>query len=372
MAAPRPRALVSVTNDLATDNRVHRTCLALGELGYDVLLVGRRLPGSLPLDRPYRTHRMRLLFNKGPLFYAEYELRLFFFLLFRRAGLLLANDLDTLPANLLARRGRKLVYDTHEFYTEVPELVARPRVRAIWLRIERWAFPKLRTIITVNESIASAYKERYGKELHVVRNIPMRRDLGPLPTRSELGLPADRHILVLQGAGINVDRGAEEVVLAMRELPGCLLLIIGGGDAWPVLERLVAEHRLQDRVRLLGKMPYVRMMAYTRNADLGLTLDKDTNLNYRFSLPNKLFDYLHAGIPVLATDLPEVARIVRRYDAGVVVSAVPTPAAIAAAVRHVFSDGARTAALRQNATFAARELDGGKEMEELVAVLRNA
>jgi glycosyltransferase involved in cell wall biosynthesis len=118
-------------------------------------------------------------------------------------------------------------------------------------------------------------------------------------------------LVMLQGAGINVQRGAEEAVLAMKELPDCLLLIIGRGRCLAGAGALVKEHGLEDRVRLIGKMPYERMMDYTRNADLGLTLDKDTNLNYRFSLPNKLFDYLHAGIPVLATDLPEVAAIVR-------------------------------------------------------------
>lgn len=365
-------AIVSVTNDLVTDNRVHRTCDVLTDMGYEVLLVGRTLPGSLPLDRPYRTKRLRLLFNKGPLFYAEYNLRLFFLLVFSRATLMFSNDLDSLLPNFLAARirGRKLVYDSHEFYTEVPELARRPRIRAVWLAIERWIFPKLQSVITVNQSIATAYAERYGKTVHVVRNIPMLRDLGPMPTREDLGLPVEKRILVMQGAGINVERGAEEAVLAMRELPGFLLLIIGGGDAWPVLERLVRQHGLADRVRLMGKMPYARMMEFTRNADLGLTLDKDSNLNYRFSLPNKLFDYLHAGIPVLATELPEVARIVREFDCGAII-AEPTPEAIAGAVQEIFSDRDRLRALRENATFADRSLDGAEEAAKLRALLEH-
>nr|MBP7409716.1 glycosyltransferase [Flavobacteriales bacterium] len=169
------RAIVSVTNDLATDNRVHRTCMVLRELGYEVLLVGRLLDQSPALQRPYATKRMRLLFRKGPLFYAEYNVRLFFLQLsVGSCQLLVANDLDTLLANFLVARlrGIELVYDTHEFYTEVPELVGRPRVRVVWLAIERWIFPKLKRIITVNGSIAQAYKERYGKEVAVVRNIP--------------------------------------------------------------------------------------------------------------------------------------------------------------------------------------------------------
>jgi glycosyltransferase involved in cell wall biosynthesis len=371
MPEPRQRAVVSVTNDLVTDNRVHRTCMAMVELGHEVTLIGRRLLGSPPFDRPYRTKRMRLLFNRGPLFYAEYNLRLFVLLLFSSADLLVANDLDTLLANHLARRGRKLVYDSHEYYTEVPELTARPAVRRVWLAIERWIFPKLKTVITVNDSIAEAYHQRYGGSLHVVRNIPMKRDLAPAPSRAELGLPADRRILVMQGAGLNIQRGVEEAVLAMKDLPGCQLLLIGGGDVWPVVERLAKEHRLEDRVRLIGKLPYERMMDYTRNADLGLTLDKDTNLNYRFSLPNKLFDYLNAGIPVLATDLPEVARIIRRYDAGILIPA-PDPAVIAREVKAFFADEDRVRQVRANATFAARELDGEEEMKKLVAVLRNA
>lgn len=426
-----PRAIVCVTNDLSTDNRVHRTCTVLQELGYEVLLVGRQLPGSLPLERPYVTKRMRLIFRKGPLFYAEYAKRLFLLLLFSRHDLVVANDLDTLlPSFLVARlRGKKLVYDSHEYFTEVPELEGR-FARKVWLAIERWIFPKLEHVITVNDSIANAYRERYGVEgrrwsdtlaersrsagvanstveiasnplstgvsdlrvegastplsecgvgalsesakewITVVRNIPMPIELGPLPTRAELGLPEDRFILVMQGSGINVQRGGEEALLAMRELPGALLLLIGGGDAWPVLERIVQEHGLQDRVRMLLRMPYQQMMQYTRNADLGLSLDKDTNLNYRYSLPNKLFDYFRAGIPALVTDLPEVAGIVRRYGAGEVLPS-PEPVLIVAAVRGLQADPEHYAALREKAIFAAASLDGAREKETLAAFFKS-
>ncbi|MEZ4756108.1 MAG: glycosyltransferase [Flavobacteriales bacterium] len=370
------RAIVCVTNDLSTDNRVHRSCTVLRELGWEVLLVGRALPGSLPLQRPYATRRMRLLFRKGALFYAEYNLRLLLLLLTRPAQLVLANDLDTLPAAFVAARlkGAELVYDSHEFFTEVPELF-RPdggsrMARRVWLALERALFPRLRRVITVNDSIAEEYRQRYGAELTVVRNIPMHRELGPLPSRAELGLPTDRFILILQGSGINVQRGGEEAVLAMRELPDCLLVVVGGGDAWPVLQRLVEEHGLSDRVRLLSRMPYERMMQYTRNADLGLSLDKDTNLNYRFSLPNKLFDYFRAHIPALVTDLPEVAGIVRRYGAGVVIPA-PEPALIAAEVRALQGNAEARKALRQNAIFAAASLDGEREKAVLAALFQD-
>ncbi|MCU0320532.1 MAG: glycosyltransferase [Flavobacteriales bacterium] len=370
------RAIVCVTNDLCTDNRVHRSCTVLRELGWDVLLVGRILPGSLPLQRPYATRRMRLFFRKGPLFYAEYNLRLFLLLISRPAQLVLANDLDTLPAAFMAARmkGSELVYDSHEYFTEVPELFTpdgRSRLaRRVWLALERAIFPRVRHIITVNDSIAAAYRERYGSTLTVVRNIPMHRDLGPLPSRADLGLPTDRFILILQGSGINVQRGGEEAVLAMRELPDCLLLVVGGGDAWPVLHGLVEQHGLNDRVRLLPRMPYERMMQYTRNADLGLSLDKDTNLNYRYSLPNKLFDYFRAHIPALVTDLPEVAGIVRRFSAGVVIPA-PDPARIAAEVRALQGNAEARKALRQNAIFAAASLDGEREKAVLTALFQD-
>ncbi len=143
MARSNHQIYVSVSNDLFSDMRVDKICNTLVSMGFEVTLVGRKLPESLPLSgRKYSTKRMKLLFRKGALFYAELNARLFLFLLFKRHSFLLANDLDTLPANyaLSKVRGSTLIYDSHEYFTEVPELVEGSFAKNTWLRIERFIF----------------------------------------------------------------------------------------------------------------------------------------------------------------------------------------------------------------------------------------
>jgi glycosyltransferase involved in cell wall biosynthesis len=364
------KAIVSVTNDLFTDNRVNKVCLFLQDQGYDVLLVGRLLPESQALDRPYKTTRMRLLFRKGAKFYAEYNLRLFFLLLFRKADLLVSNDLDTLLANYCASRLKKsckLVYDSHEYYTEVPELMNRPRVKAVWERIERSIFPKLKWVYTVNQSIAQRYREKYTIDVKVVRNSAPRYQPEHQVTKKELGLPEDKFILILQGAGINVHRGAEELIEALKLMGDVLLLIIGDGDVIPQIKKNVIEYDLQNKVRILGKKPYLEMMQYTVHADLGFTLDKANNLNYRFSLPNKVFDYIQAGTPIICTDLPEVRKVVEGHDVGLILNEL-TPESIAFAVNTLRNDQERLSELKLNCKRAAEKESWEGECEILKTI----
>ncbi len=317
-------AIVSVTNDLYTDQRVHKICLFLQKQGYNVLLVGRIRKSSLDMDtRPYKTKRMRLFFEKGAFFYAEYNLRLFLLLLFKKSTILVSNDLDTLLANYfthIIKPATKLVYDSHEYFTEVPELVCRPKVKRIWEKIEGFIFPKLKYIYTVNDSIASLYKEKYQKDLYVVRNIsPTWHEENSMKSKSELGLPENKKIIIIQGAGINIDRGAEEAVEAMQFIENAILLIVGDGDVLPYLKSYVNKHQLSDKVIFVGKKPYFEMMNYTFHSDIGLTLDKPTNINYKNSLPNKLFDYIHAFTPIICTNIFEVQRVVKHYSIGLII-----------------------------------------------------
>ena len=365
------KVVVSVSNDLATDQRVSKICAVFMDEGYDVLLIGRKRKNSLSLDRPYKTIRFRLLFNTGALFYAALNMRLFWKLLFTKTNVLYANDLDTLLANFLVSKLKrvKLIYDSHEYFTEVPELAGRRFAKGTWLRIERYIFPKLKHVITVNDSIAEIYKKEYNVDVATMRNVPLKHSgIEKDKTRAELNLPIDKKLIILQGAGINVDRGGEELVESMRYVKDAVLLIVGGGDVIEVLKKMVSDFGLVDKVRFIDKMPYKRMMMYTVNADLGATLDKPTNLNYRYSLPNKIFDYLKAGIPVLSSNLIEVARIVNQYEVGVVVEN-HDPKQLAQVINEFLSDTDRLNSCKANASRVIEELCWENEKAALVNML---
>lgn len=364
------KAIVSVINDLYTDQRVHKVCMFLKDQGYDVLLVGRKQRASKELDRrPYKTKRMKLLFENGAAFYAFFNLRLFFFLLFSKADILVSNDLDTLLANHMAKkfkRKTRLVYDSHEYFTEVPELINRPKVRNIWLKIERKIFPKLQDVYTVNQSIASIYSGLYNKEVKVVRNISPLWKPEQLSDKKTLGIPEGKPLIILQGAGINIDRGAEEAVEAMQFVDA-VLMIVGNGDVVPQLKEHVKTLGLKEKVLFFGKKPYAVMMNYTHHADIGLTLDKPSNANYRLSLPNKVFDYMHTSTAVVATEIEEVANVIRTNSIGEILSYFSVESLVET-LNHLIANPKKIADYKANCAIAAQTENWENETRILATI----
>jgi glycosyltransferase involved in cell wall biosynthesis len=370
----KKKVIISVVSDLVTDQRVNRAAITLHNAGYDVVLVGRELNASLELEtRPYKTRRFKLWFEKGPLFYLNYNLRLLFYLLFNRADIYLSNDLDTLAANYIASRIKKteIIYDSHEYFTEVPELINHPFKRSIWMKIENWIFPKLKNVYTVNESIANIYREKYKIDVKVIRNLPFSNnsDLGNV-TRQQYKIPDSAIAFLFQGAGINIDRGAEEAMDAIAEVNNAVLIFIGGGDVIEKLKSVVVNKNLSTKVFFIPKKPMNMLRKYTQLADFGLSLDKATNLNYRYSLPNKLFDYIQAGLPVLATDLVEVRKVIENYQIGMITSS-SEPTVLASTMRVMMEDKDRLAQWKKNLTFAASELCWENEQQKLLEIFSN-
>jgi glycosyltransferase involved in cell wall biosynthesis len=388
-----PRAIVAVTNDLSTDQRVDRTCRTLVKSGYEVILAGRKLKHSLPLfPRDYRTCRMRLPVNKGPMFYACYNLRIFLFLMWRRVDLVVSNDLDTLPGCYLAvtiknipfmtendcltgtgkkKRGRvRHLHDCHEYYRGVPELVGRSRTSRIWKWFEDIIFPRLQAVTAVNESIAALYKEEYGKEITVIRNVPFRKKDVMAVYREELGIRPGQKVILYQGA-LNVDRGLEEAIRAMKFIrTDAVLALIGTGDIHQRLIRLAEEENVSEKVIFTGQIPFPFLQSYTVIADIGLSIEKDVGVNYHYCLPNKLLDYIQANVPVLVSHLPEMAGLVGKYDIGERLES-HDPERMAGQIDRMLNRGDLITTWKQNLKIAAGELCWENEETRLTAIVNS-
>lgn len=323
------RIIMAVTNDLVTDQRVDRSCMALAEAGYEVTLVGRKLRSSFAVaPRRYRTQRMRLLFHRSAFFYAEYNLRLFFKLLVAQADVFYANDTDTLLACCCAARLRhkRLVFDAHELFPEVPELVDKPQVRKVWAWVERKCLPHVDVAFTVCQSVADEYFRRYGVKMNVLRNLPdwQREDCldnGNLGSEQESYRLPPRTILY-QGA-VNVGRGVQELIDAMEFLPECHFVVAGNGDLLETLRDYAQSKPWSERVIFLGRVEPKQLHNLTIQARLGVCLLEDLGLNYRYSLPNRIADFAQAGVPILATDFCEIRNVIETYHIGTLTQACP-------------------------------------------------
>ncbi|HSZ71505.1 MAG TPA: glycosyltransferase [Cytophagaceae bacterium] len=348
-----------VTSDLATDQRVQRHATLLAAEGHEVTLVGRMKKNSLMFSpHVYYAVRLKLGVEKGKLFYVLYNIRLFWFLLFSKSDVIWANDLDTLlPAYLISiLKSKLLIYDTHEYFTGVPELQKRTLSKDVWRKLERWLLPKIKYGMTVSNSVARQYYEDYNVSLKVIRNIP---SLLTADQKEELPLLPDQPFILYQGA-LNLDRGLEELICAMQELKSYSLVIAGKGDVEEELKFLVTRLNLQRQVWFLGMVQPAVLRQITKLALVGVSIEKPTNPNYEMCLPNKLFDYIQAGIPIVAYPHQEIKMIVDTYQCGTYIQ-THDPVTLAKELDLILSNTAQLSSWREASRKAAVVLNWEKE-----------
>lgn len=358
------RIVFTVTNDLSFDQRMDRICGTLADNGFRCKLVGRKRRLSLPLTPTnYKQVRIPCFFERGKLFYLEYNFKLFWYLLFQRADIYCAIDLDTiLPALLCSKIRRKpLVYDAHEFFTEMEEIVSRPVIHRLWRTLERFAMKYVKHAYTISEGYAAMYKERYGIDFKVIRNVPYKQ-VHTLPHCAERSV-------IYQGS-LNVGRGIEEAILAMPGLEGIKLVIYGDGPNAPRLRSLAKSLNLNGQIEFRGAVRPDELRKQTCQAWLGLTLFSETGLHHRHSLANRFFDYLNAGIPQIAMNYPEYQAFNRQYEVAVLIDDL-RPEVIAEAVKKVYFDPVHYERMKENCSLAKSQHCWEKECHKLLAFYRS-
>lgn len=358
--------LISVTNDISFDQRMIKTANSLVSFGYQVTILGRRKkPIYNDMGHPFEVKRFSNLFSKGFLFYAEHNLRLFLHLLYHNYDIVCSVDLDTVfPAAILRKwKGYKLVYDAHEYFTEVPELVHRPYVKAVWKSIERYAMSRIDTLYTVSIGISDMFKSEYARPCSIIYNFPRKRDQEEDPRRSK-----DK-IILYQG-DLNEGRGLESMIQSMIDIPQCQLHIVGDGYSRKKLEDLVTQLGLEDSVIFLGYILPNELKEYTDRAWLGLNLLENKGLNHYYSLANKFFDTIQAGVPVLTMDFPEYRYFEEQYHCALLIPDLD-PQTIRAAILHLLSNQNIYDDLVKNCHLAGRFLNWEAQEEKLSSIYQN-
>ena len=354
------RIVFAVTNDLSYDQRMHRICNTLSANGFEVVLVGRKLPKSAALrEENYMQKRINCFFNRKAVFYAEYNIRLFLYILFRKADIYAAVDFDTLPAMTMLSifRFKKLIFDAHEYFTEVPELEGRGVAKFLWKLIGRICLPFVSKAYTVNKSLSVLLGNKYKKEFFVVRNVP-------LYSEGKNDSIIKKEFILYQGA-INKGRGLEELLYAMQEID-LKLVIAGDGDIKMIIRRMIDELKLSHKVEMKGLLPPEALADLTKNAFAGYNLLDGSSKSYYYSLSNKFFDYLHAHIPSISNDFPEYRYINGKFEVGVLTEL--DRQSIVESVNFLLNDEAYYRKLKDNCMLAAKHYCWQNEEKILLSI----
>jgi glycosyltransferase involved in cell wall biosynthesis len=381
-----------VWNTLANDARVQNEAATLQAAGFQVVVHALHAPGETPRRErlPSGVNVVRHGGREGRRLVALQvghqsrgrmtavmvaavrvwtHLAVLLSLLSSRPRAVHAHDLNVLPTAWLASRLLRvpLVYDAHEVSAGREGYRARRRWAA---GLERWLMRRASASITTTGARARFFARAYGVPRPLVlQNRPRYvQSIASDRLRTELNLTMPWLIIVYQG-GLQPGRGLEGLIDAMADVAGAYLVLVGGGSQAVQLREQVQDRGLSQRVHLIPTVPLAALPDYTASADIGVQPIENTCINHFTTDSNKLFEYINAGLPIVASALPEISRVVRDYDVGILVKPGSVEA-LAEALRTLVQDPQRHARLAANACNAAETLNWEDQEQSLVTLYR--
>jgi glycosyltransferase involved in cell wall biosynthesis len=370
-----------------------RICTTLSAAGYEVTLVGRNLPSSIPLQpQPYQQIRLKhLIFTAGKLFYLEFNLRLLFFLFFQRFDAVCSIDLDTsIPGILVSKiKNKPHLFDAHELFTHTPEVARRKSIQKIWEVVQKFTFKHTKSAFTVGPAIAQYFEEKYNIPVAVVRNMPTNSRADnpnttyqahteinqlnsdninpPSPAwQSKINAIQGKRFILYQGA-LNEARGLESMIHAMTEIPA-ILVLAGEGDLSQTLRNLTQSLHLEHKVIFLGMVPPNELPQLTKQAYIGYNVSQNAGLSYYLSLNNKFFDYTKALLPSLINPFPEYLALMKEFEVGLPTE--PTVEDIITQANQLFTNQILYDEIKSNCKLASEKWTWENETPTLINIFQ--
>jgi len=308
-------------------------------------------------------------FKGGPLKFIDYNLKVLFYLVAKPFEIIHCHDLWTLPAIYILSLIKKFsfVYDAHEYFDGL-EIFNKNKIRKkLWMLVEKVAVKRVDVLITVSEPIARLYSNKYPEleDIEVIRNFP-KYELLPDKPADQRFPNTDKKIILYQGH-FRPGRGLMQLIEAMSTIEEAHLVLIGGGELEDEILGKIKSLNIKDKISLIGYIPTKELIRVAAAADLGVVLFEPTSLNYTYALPNKFFEYIMAGIPVLASTLETFESYIDQYKTGMTVDPGDVTA-IAQTIKLMLSNEDKLKHWQNNARKASEILNWENESVKLIKI----
>jgi len=367
------KVLITFLGNIDYDTRCYNLYNTLKVNGSDVSSTGFDwlTKNFKPVKGAITIHKL----HKGFLslsFYLKFIWHIKLALISSRASIFFAEDIYTLPFVVIFGKLKrvKIFYDSRELFGYLAGLKGRNFVQSFWKTIEKLFIKHADHIITTGNMDSDVLKEMYGVTNTVVlRNVPrFYKPAQQTDLRNQLGIGKDKKILLYQGV-ILKGRGIEKIFDILPDLPEFIFVLIGGGEFENYYKNMAVERKIIDQVFFVGKFSQEDLPKLTPSADVGIALIENLSKSYYYALPNKLFEYIMAEVPVVVSNLPQMKEIVNKFNVGYVVDPDNKDELITA-LKNLTSDEMQYNIFKQNCKIASEVLNWENEVGDLLELLK--